>query len=131
MLEGIPARPFRLAYLSGISEPGETVAEFKARVIDGCCSEFGLDQHGPCPLFVVICAGQGSTVALSRGCSQLFNAGYSIEGVLRMLGAACRDDDDPASPAGPGCHLGYSIDPALGDRLRISMWRFVLAQTLQ
>ncbi|MEY4750428.1 MAG: hypothetical protein RIQ60_2642 [Pseudomonadota bacterium] len=82
----------------------------------------------PDPLFGVIFAAQGSTLALARSARTLFDPCYSVEGASQMQASDYRNDDPADSPAPTGCHFSSSIDDALGERLHISMWRFVLAQ---
>ena len=105
--EAVPDTPFRLAYLSELGRPGESVQALKSRAIDPRCQALGFEQ-GIGPMF-----------------GTLFDAGFSVKqalsGMAQELGAAAVD---PASD-GPICHLGYSIDPALADRFRVSLWRFV------
>ena len=122
--EAVPDTPFRLAYLSELGRPGESVQALKSRAIDPRCQALGFEQ-GIGPMFGTLCAGQGSVVHLVRDYAALFDAGFSVKqalsGMAQELGAAAVD---PASD-GPICHLGYSIDPALADRFRVSLWRFV------
>lgn len=123
LLEAVPATPFRLAYLSEIGEPGESVAALKARVLDARVVALGLDR-GIGPLFGAVCVGQGSLLQQARLCLPLFDAGFSVAQALgevaREAGRAVFSD----TVESPGCHLGLALDPALGGRARVSLWRF-------
>ena len=112
-LESIPAEPFRLAYLTRTSEPGESIGDFKARVINPCCVEFGLNQPGDSPLFGATTFGHGSLVKASHPCQQAFHGDDATE-----------DRDTVLTDGRPECRLGYAIDASLGERTRVSLRRF-------
>ena len=126
LLEALPTQPFRLAYLSETGRPGETLAELKMRVLDRRCAELGLDR-GLGPLFGAICWGQGSLLQRLAATQTLFAAGFSADQWLGTWAAQIQGEASVETTGGPICHLchlGYAIDGALGDRVRVSLWRF-------
>lgn len=123
LLDAVPVTPFRLVYLSEIGRPGESVADLKERVLDARCVALGLDG-GIGPLFGAVCVGQGSLFQQARVCLPLFGAGFSVTQALGEIAREAGIAVFPDTVDSPGCHMGFAIDPALGDRARVSLWRF-------
>ena len=86
-------------------------------------TELGLDR-GLGPLFGAICWGEGSLLQRLAATQTLFSAGLTAAQWLGTWAAEIQGEASVETTGEPICHLGYAIDGALGDRVRVSLWRF-------
>lgn len=124
----VPARPFRLVYLSAISKPGESVAALDQRVVRPRLAVKGSAANPPSTSFVMVTTAAGNadySRAIRRQVMACYEAGFHPDEVVGMLKAAIQGEEGITSGGGR-VYAGFSQDAALSpDRFRLSLWAFV------
>lgn len=129
LFEEIPVTPFRLGYLSSVSEEDEALSDFYARVIKTQMSETGFDAESAGALFIMITVGcKYYKIKFMRESVKFFDAGMSIDTLMGNISAIIQDRKFEKSG---GAVIGFSEDAALRGKIRISMWMFIPKMNLQ
>lgn len=123
IIDSIPKEPFRLGYLSVLSEPGEAFADvWSGKVADSLRrNEYDLERASA--VFLVVSTGEDRyRLELADEVCEVTNAGFSVEEVLELFASEINDQDEAPRKE---FHSGYVFCEELFTRLRISLWIFL------
>jgi hypothetical protein len=120
--EEIDGAPFRLGYLTAISEPHEPIAQFYKRKLAPLIEEYGYFSNSIFATYVFVTKGAFSRDHIGK-VVRFFDAGFSVDDVLQSFANIIKDDGGVSKRN--RSYAGFSTDEALGDRMRISMWLFM------
>ena len=117
--DAIPSKPFTLGYVSEISEPGESFADFWNNTIlkklDGY--NYSLEDT---TLFVSVAAShERMSLDLVNDVSREISGGFSVDDFLCSTAAEIKGREFPLKA---DLFTGYVWDENLFDRLRVSLW---------
>lgn len=119
----VPDRPFRLGYLSVLSEPGESVPDFVQGPLRRRMEHLGYGFGEAIASFVSVCVGADLyTLRMNADVLRTFGAGFRVDEVLAAIQEQARGEDG-AMPASHAIHAGLSLDEGLATgRIRCSCW---------
>jgi len=120
--EEIGADPFRLGYVTAVSEPHESIEEFHKRKLAPLMEEYGYVSNSIFATYVFVTQGNFSRVKVGDVVN-FFDSGFSIDDVLQTLANVIKEDGGIEKRN--RSYAGFSTDEALGDRMRVSMWLFM------
>ncbi len=123
IFDAIRQSQFRLGYLSEISEPEERIGDFYDRMIKPKMDACGYLPGAASAMFVFATLGKGQQkMAKVAEISTQFMAGLSINDALQSLADTINGE---AFEKPGGRYAGFSVDEAMGSRMRISIWLFI------
>lgn len=120
--EEIGTDPFRLGYVTAVSEPHESIEEFHKRILAPLIQEYGYVSNSVFATYVFVTHGKFTMVKI-REVVKFFDSGFSIDDVLLNFANIIKEEEGISKRN--TCYTGFSTDEALGDRMRISMWLFM------
>lgn len=123
LLQEMPESPFRLGYLTAISEPGEGVASLFAQSIQPQMQQYNYSFNAANAVFVMASFSKDRlSIELMVEVNELFGSGFSVDDALGTIAGELKGE----SYQKPGnAYSGFSIDNSLGERLRLSLWLFL------
>ena len=123
LYEAIPDTPFQLAYASLLSQENEPFAAFYANTVRPYLLRCGYDLSLATGLFAVASTGEDRYgPPFVEEVDATLGSGFSVQEAVNLLAAAIDPDIGTAPQA---AYSGYSLDPALGSRIRLSVWLFI------
>lgn len=120
--EEICTTPFRLGYVTALSEPHESIDKFNKRKLEPLIQEYGYDSNSIFATYVFVTHGK-SSMSQIRGIVKFFDSGFSVDNALQSFANIIKEDGEISKRN--RSYAGFSTDEALGDRVRVSMWLFM------
>lgn len=121
--EEIGKDPFRMGYVTAVSEPHESIEQFHKRKLAPLIQECGYVSKSIFATYVFVTQGKFS-MAQVRDVVKFFDSGFSIEDALQNFANIIIDEAGISKRN--RTYTGFSTDEALRDRMRVSMWLFML-----
>jgi hypothetical protein len=121
--EEIGTDPFRMGYVTAVSEPHESIEEFHKRKLAPLIQEYGYVSNSIFATYVFVTQGKFSRVKVGDVVN-FFDSGFSIDDALQSFANVIKEDGGISKRN--RSYAGFSTDEALGDRMRVSMWLFML-----
>lgn len=132
LYEEVPDAPFRLGYASLTSEPNQGFAAFWDEQVIPYLEPCGYLLEDATAVYAVASTGQEryGYDAFLNDISTKLGSGFSVEEATALLAS---EINEAVSPPRKRVYTGYCLDPALGSRIRLSLWLFIQArvQTVQ
>lgn len=115
----------KLGYISIISQDDQEFNDFWRNSAVPHIHKCGYDIYGVMALFAVVTTGEERYWGnLPGDVLDILNAGFTIEEVLNRFSKALATDSDPGLRTNSNTYAGFCLDPALGSKLRLSLWFF-------
>ena len=121
--EEIGTDPFRMGYVTAVSDPQESIEKFYKRKLEPLIQKYGYDSNAIFATYVFVTHGKSSMAQIGE-IVKFFDSGFSIDDVLQSFANIVKEDGGISKRN--RSYAGFSTDEALGDRMRISMWLFML-----
>lgn len=129
LLEEIGKVPFRLGYLTAISNPGESAVDLQHRVIAPQMKALGYADPTPVATYLMVTYGQADykeRYAIKRQLIEMYRPGLRLDELVHRFSEVAQQGHVATAPETGRAHMGSSCDAALGpDRFRLSMWLFL------
>lgn len=123
LLDAIPDKPFQLGYVSITSEPDEQFNLFWKEDVVPYIAECGYALEDAASVFAVATTGEeryGSDWINSI--SNTLDSGFSIDEAVELMMSFGRGGVGESTKQ---CYSGYCVDPALENKIRLSLWLFI------
>ncbi|BCX88250.1 hypothetical protein MIN45_P0619 [Methylomarinovum tepidoasis] len=121
--DGIPSMPFGLAYVSCLSEVGQSFPDFWETTVLPHIKDCGYDVAAFQSAYYVISTDiAGLDVELFTTVLDTVGAGFSLQEAIDLFRSQIQAD---VSPPVKSVHAGFCMDPVLENRFRLSLWGFV------
>ncbi len=124
---GIPSTPFRLGYVSLVSKCDEDFSSFYSNTVEPYIEACGYDITQVSTTYAVVSS------AISRNIMKFVDevsitlgSGFSVNEALSLIVSSI--DADVNKPQ-KQCYSGFCYEPALENRIRLSMWLFIPDQS--
>jgi len=135
LYDEVPDAPFQLGYASLTSQPNQGFAAFWDEQVIPYLEQCGYTlggADGATAVYAVASTGQEryGYDAFMNDISTKLGSGFSVEEATALLAS---EINEAVSPPRKRVYTGYCLDPALGSRIRLSLWLFIPAheQTVQ
>lgn len=126
IFDSIPKNELQLGYVSISSEENQAFHDFWHNDALNYLAECGYDIHQIATLFAVVTAGEERHgLELMWEVQDTLMAGFTIDEVLGNFAEAVATDRDVSLKASNNTYAGFCCDPALGNKLRLSLWFFI------
>lgn len=122
LIDALPPVPYRIGYLSMVSQSDENISSFDSRVLSARMSEFGYSCHEAIATYFMVTIGPGRRMLqTSSEVMRHYRSGFSVDEVLSSIAEFASGDNNPKIRTG-SVFSGVSFDEALEARMRVSMW---------
>lgn len=125
ILDSIPKNDFHLGYISISSQEGQGFHDFWHNDAAPYIAKCGYDIYQISAVFVVVTTGEERHGGQLMGeVQETLGSGFSVDEVLEGFSEALGTDSDPELKSRSSTYAGFCCDPALGNKLRLSLWLF-------
>jgi len=127
MYQELPEEPFQLAYASLVSRENQSFSSFFADDVSPYLEQRGYDAESITAMFAVASTGhERYKMKFVSEIAGTLKSGFSVDEVLGLMASSI---DSAITKPNKQTYSGYCLDPALGTRIRLSLWCFSKVET--
>ena len=120
---GIPEGPFKFGYISLVSNAGQTFGDFWAETVTPYLNKHGYHLANTLSGYAVVSTdGEHPRISFVDHASTTLSSCFGEEDVVDMTESFL--EGEPRIPR-KTIYSGFCIDPALDDKIRLSLWLFL------
>lgn len=124
LYDAIPDKPFQLGYISITSKPNKPFDKFCKEDVIPYIEKCGYSVEDASSIFAVASTGEDNYgIEFIEEISATLNSGFSVEEAVELMAASIfATVDNPTKQI----YSGYCLDAALENKIRLSLWLFVV-----
>lgn len=122
--EEIPNEDFQLGYISIVSDSNQAFAGFWENKVRQHLQKCGYNLREATAIFAIATTGEDRyNLEFASEIMHTLDSGFSVEDVICLIRSEINTDDIKPRKK---IYSGFCLDPVLGNRIRLSLWFFIL-----